>query len=258
MTRAPQALALTALPGIGEVLPGADLGRIIADRLLACGPAPKSGTVIVVAQKIISKAENRYVLLDKVVPSQRALELAQLTGKDPALVEVVLSESTEVVRAAVNTLIVRHKLGYVVANAGIDQSNVRSPDGHTACLLLPADPQASALGLRRALAKVFDPAPAVIISDSFGRPWRHGVVNVALGSSGLPALIDRRGEFDRYGRRMNVTQVALADALAAAAGIVMGEGDEGTPVVLVTGGRWTAPENGALDLVRPASEDLFR
>jgi coenzyme F420-0:L-glutamate ligase/coenzyme F420-1:gamma-L-glutamate ligase len=155
-------------------------------------------------------------------------------------------------------LIVRHRLGYVVANAGIDQSNVLSPDGRRACLLLPVDPDASAARIRAALARQFDAAPAVIISDSFGRPWRRGVVNVALGSAGLPALIDRRGETDRYGRRLNVTEVAFADAIAAAAGLAMGEGAEGTPVVVVTGLQWTAKEIGAGHLVRPLAEDLFQ
>jgi len=213
---------------------------------------------LVVAQKVVSKAEGRLVYLEEVEPSVRAREIALATGKNATLVELVLRESTDVLRMAPNTLITRHRLGYVVANAGIDQSNVRHLGGRETCLLLPVDPQASAQRLREQLATTFDPPPAVIVSDSFGRPWRRGVVNVALGSSGLPALVDRRGEEDRYGRRLNVTEVAVADALAAAAGLVMGEAAEGTPIVLITGIMWTAPECGALDLIRPLEQDLFR
>jgi len=254
----PRSLTLTALHGIGEVEPGADLPEIIAQALESSGAPVPAGSVLVVAQKIVSKSEGRFVMLDDVQPSARAREIAKATGKDPALVEVVLRESSDVVRIAPNTLIVRHRLGYVVANAGIDQSNVRCANGRPACLLLPVDPDASALRIREALAMLINPAPAVIVSDSFGRPWRRGVVNVALGSSGLPALLDRRGELDCYGRRLNVTEVALADALAAAAGVVMGEASEGTPVVLISGGMWSAPERGATSLVRPLEEDLFR
>lgn len=258
MTPSAGSLAIRALPGIGDIVPGTDLGRVIADAMSGSGFARAGNPVVVVAQKIVSKAENRYVFLDAVVPTSEAIEIAKATGKEPALVEAVLQESMGVVRTAANTLIVRHRLGYVVANAGIDQSNVQSPDGRRACLLLPIDPDASAVRIRNALAQHFDPAPAVIISDSFGRPWRRGVVNVALGSAGLPALIDRRGEKDRYGRRLNVTEVAFADALAAAAGLVMGEGAESTPVVVVTGAIWNAREVSALSLVRPQSEDLFK
>ena len=253
-----QRLMLAALPGIGEIRPGTDLAGLIVGALKASGAPVVKQSVVVVAQKIVSKAEGRLVVLDDVVPSARAVELAAATGKSPALVEVVLRESSEVLRVGPNVLIVRHRLGYVLANAGIDQSNVRGTDARPVCLLLPLDPEASARRIRQGLGAFFDSAPAVIVSDSFGRPWRRGVVNVALGSSGLPALVDRRGEPDRYGRRLRATEVAMADAFAAAAGLVMGEADEGTPVVLISGASWSAPELGATSLIRPLGEDLFR
>jgi coenzyme F420-0:L-glutamate ligase/coenzyme F420-1:gamma-L-glutamate ligase len=252
-----RSLVVEAVPGIEEIEAGMDLGAVIGNALVRSDMIVPAGAVVVVAQKIVSKAEGRLIDLDDIVPSARALELAAVTGKSAALVEMVLRESTEVLRAVPNVLIVRHRLGYVVANAGIDQSNVRHEDKEV-CLLLPVDPERSAAAIRVALGNRFDSAPAVIVSDSFGRPWRRGVVNVALGSAGLPALIDRRGEVDRYGRPLHSTDVALADALAAAAGIVMGEAAESMPVVLISGVDWSAPEQGALGLVRPLDEDLFR
>ena len=253
-----RSLTVTAVPGFGEIECGADLPRMISRALQASGAAMTEKSVIVVAQKIVSKAEGRMVSLEDVELSARAIELAAVSGKQAALVEMVLRESSEVLRVRPEVLIVRHRLGYVLANAGIDQSNVFAADGRPACLLLPLDPEASARRIRLTLAQFFDPAPAVIVSDSFGRPWRRGVVNVALGCSGLPALVDCRGKTDRHGRPLRVTEVALADALAAAAGLVMGEADEGTPVVLISGAAWSAPECGAGSLIRPLEEDLFR
>lgn len=250
-------LTLTALPGIGEVAPGDDLAAFLGAAIgrLALPPdrAARGTDVLVVAQKVVSKAEGRYRSLERVTPSARAAELAALTGKDPRLVELVLSESTAVLRAVPNVLIVRHRLGYVMANAGIDRSNVGGTDR---VLLLPYDPDASAAALRRSLlARGFD--VGVIISDSFGRPWRRGVTNVALGAAGVPALLDRRGQSDRAGRRLQVTEVALADQLAAAAGLLMGEAAEGLPAVLASGLGWVAPASPASRLIRPLAEDLF-
>jgi coenzyme F420-0:L-glutamate ligase/coenzyme F420-1:gamma-L-glutamate ligase len=252
-----QRIAIQALPGIGEITASSDLSLIISDALRRSAAVVDSSSVIVIAQKIVSKSEGRQVFLDEITPSPSAMSLAALTRKDPALVEMILQESTEVVRARANVLIVRHRLGYVVANAGIDQSNVDG-GGRPACLLLPQDPTSSAGTIRNGLARRLGISPAVIIADSFGRPWRRGVVSVALASSGLPALLDRRGHLDLHGRALQVTEVALADALAAAAGVVMGEGNEGTPVALITGGDWSAAEVDAQTLVRPLSEDLFR
>jgi coenzyme F420-0:L-glutamate ligase / coenzyme F420-1:gamma-L-glutamate ligase len=256
-----QTLTLTALSGIGEIAPGEDLAEILGAALgRLCGPArtddlPRPAGVLVVAQKAVSKAEGRYVLLDTVAVSPRAAELATLTRKDARLVELVLSESVEVLRAKPQVLIVRHKLGYVMANAGIDRSNV---GGHERVLLLPRDPDASAAALRSALEARYHIDAAVIVSDSFGRPWRKGVTNVALGAAGLPSLIDRRGERDRHGRRLEVTEVALADQLASAAGLLMGEGAEGLPAVWISGMAWGAPPLPARSLIRPIAEDLFR
>jgi coenzyme F420-0:L-glutamate ligase/coenzyme F420-1:gamma-L-glutamate ligase len=252
-------VSFTALPGIGEVAPGADLAAIAADALVRAGTTIRPRDVLVVAQKIVSKAEDRHVRLASVVPSARALQLAAATGKDPRLVQLVLDESSEVLRVARNVLIVRHRRGFVMANAGIDRSNVGpAAAGDERVLLLPVDPDASASRLRDALHVRFGVAPGVIVSDSFGRPWRNGTTNVALGSAGLPSLLDRRGELDRDGRMLEVTQVACADALAAGAGLVMGEGAEGTPMVLVHGWSANGLARDASALIRPVAEDLFR
>lgn len=253
-------LTLTALPGIGEIEPGDDLAAILGRALSTLDVPPRRErvsqpqSVLVVAQKIVSKAEGRYVRLDSVKVSPRAAELAALTRKDPRVVELILGESVEVLRAKPDVLIVRHRLGYVMANAGIDRSNV----GNDRVLLLPVDPDASADVLASALLERYALHVGVIICDSFGRPWRKGVTNVALGAAGVPALLDRRGEPDRNGRRLEVTEIALADQLASAAGLLMGEGAEGRPAVLIRGLTLTAPAVPALRLVRPLAEDLFR
>lgn len=252
-------LSIAALPGIGEVQPGDDLAAIVDAALRRARKVATDGDIVVVAQKIVSKAEGRTVDLRRVEPSARAVSLAATTGKDARFVELVLSEAAEVLRAAPGVLIVRHRLGHVMANAGIDRSNV--PPGRAGCepvLLLPRDPDASASALRATLGARLKVDLAVVVSDSFGRPWRLGTTNVALGAAGLAALVDRRGEADRQGRRLEVTQVAVADAIAAAAGLAMGEGDEGTPVVLVRGWRSAAPQRPASALLRPVAEDLFR
>lgn len=261
-----------------EIEPGADLAALILAALEARSLALGAQDVVVVAQKVVSKAEGRLVELDSVVPSAEARRLAAVTGKDPRMVEIILGEAEEIVRAVPNVLIVRHRLGFVMANAGVDRSNVPragatavsgvptvsglpgvpSVPARERALLLPRDPAASAAALRRRLMERFGVPIAVIVSDSFGRPWRRGVTNVALGSAGLPALIDRRGERDRDGRTLEMTEVAFADAIAAAAGLVMGEGAEGTPVVLARGLEWGAPEREASALLRPKAEDLFR
>jgi len=259
-----RALTVTGLRDLPEVHPGSDLAALIAAALAAMHVALESGDILVVAQKIVSKAEGRIVDLSGVVPGERARELAAIVRKDPRLVELVLSESTEVLRARPEILIVRHRLGFVMANAGIDRSNVTPGAGAEPVLLLPTDPDGSAEGLRAALARRCAVAPGVIISDSFGRPWRRGVVNVALGAAGIPALLDRRGEPDRAGRRLEVTEVALGDALAAAAGLVMGEAAEGIPAALIRGFAATATAGhaaaacAARALIRPLEEDLFR
>ena len=243
------------LDTIGEVRPGSDLIDILSEALVAAGLSVSGVDVLVVTQKIVSKAEDRYVALDDVIPSEEAMRLAKVTRKDPRLAELVLAESTAVVRAAPNLLITRHRCGYVMANAGIDRSNTGGGDR---VLLLPKDADASAERLRQGLGLGFGSLPAVVISDTFGRPWRYGVVNVALGASGLPSLIDKRGEADRDGRPLEVTQIALADMIASAAGLAMGEGAEGIPAALIRGAIWPAGSLPASALLRPLSEDLFQ
>jgi coenzyme F420-0:L-glutamate ligase/coenzyme F420-1:gamma-L-glutamate ligase len=245
------------LPAIGEVQPGDDLAQILAGAVRAAGIEPVASDVLVVTQKIVSKAEGRFVALASVTPGDEALELAEVTRKDPRLVELVLAESQNVVRAVPHVLITRHRSGHVMANAGIDRSNIGPGEGERA-LLLPVDADASAERLRAALAKIWAEPPAILISDSFGRPWRHGVTCVAIGASGLPSLIDRRGDVDRDGRVLEVTQIALGDMIATAAGLATGEGAEGVPAALVRGFGWTAQARPAAALVRPPEEDLFR
>lgn len=250
-------ICLMPVEDLPEIRAGVDIAALVAGRLRACGVSLAGDDVVVIAQKIVSKAEGRQVDLREVIVSERARGLAAATGKDPRLVEVVLAESTEVIRTRPGVLIVRHKLGFVMAQAGVDRSNV--PGDHSA-LLLPLDPDASAQRLMRQLSDEFglQAGPAVVISDSFGRPWRVGTTNVAIGVAGCAALIDRRGEADRSGRRLEVTQVAWADAIAAAAGLLMGEGNEGIPAVVVRGLPAATRAGRASDLVRPMAEDLFR
>jgi coenzyme F420-0:L-glutamate ligase / coenzyme F420-1:gamma-L-glutamate ligase len=251
-------LTLTALTGIKLVEPGDDLGAIAVAAFAANRIVPEPGDVLVVAQKIASKAEGRYVDVTTVEPSERAIALAAEVDKDPRFVEVVLSESKRVVRHRPGLLIVEHRLGFVMANAGIDHSNLPTQAGGERVLLLPEDPDGSALALRKELVGIFGTDIAVIISDSFGRAWRKGTVGVALGAAGLPALIDMRGHPDLFGRELLVTETGFADEIAAAAGLLMGQADEAVPMVLVRGLGWSAPEVPAAALIRPAEHDLFQ
>jgi coenzyme F420-0:L-glutamate ligase/coenzyme F420-1:gamma-L-glutamate ligase len=218
----------------------------------------RGGDVIVVAQKIVSKAEGCTVDLATVTPSAEATKLAAEVDKDPRLVEVILSESTRVVRSRPNLIIVQHRLGFVMANAGVDQSNVASADGVHRVLLLPRDPDASAGALRLALQQRYDVPIGVVISDSFGRAWRRGTCGIAIGAAGLPSLIDLRGQPDLFGRTLEVSIIGFADEIAAAASLLQGQAAEAQPVVLVRGLNWSAPSAPAADLVRPLEEDLFR
>lgn len=258
----PGILSFLPVAGLPEVLPGDDLIAVL-DRALGntSNPQLQDGDVIVVAQKIISKAENRYVDLASIEPGAEARALAQRCHKDPRLVELVLRESTEVLRVAPNVLIVRHRLGFVVANAAIDQSNLpQSGERGERALLLPAHPDAAAQALREGLEKRYGLKLAVLISDSFGRAWRMGVCGVCIGCSGLDPLVDLRGASDRSGRPLQVTQIAVADQLCATATLVCGEAAEGRPVVIVRGvpAAYLVTSRGASELVRPLAQDLFR
>ena len=252
------ALTLTAIPDLPLVEPGDDLAAILIDGLARAGIAPAARDVLVVAQKVVSKAENRYVDLGAVTPSDRARDLARAVDKDPRLVEVILSESEAVVAHKPGVLVVAHRLGFVLANAGIDRSNVRSEPGAERVLLLPEDPDASAAALKARLDAHFKTELAVIVSDSLGRAWRNGVTGIALGAAGLPALRDMIGRKDLFGRTLDVTQTGFADDIAAAASLVMGQADEGLPAVLLRGLAWHEPASDARALLRPKDEDLFR
>jgi len=251
-------LTLTALPGIPEVAPGANLVELLCAAVERTGKSIESGDVLVLAQKIVSKAEGRLVRLAEVAPSSRALELARVVEKDPRLVELMLRESREVLRAKTGVLIVEHRLGFVMASAGIDQSNVAGAPGEEVALLLPKDPDASAQRIRHALFDRCKADVGVLINDSFGRAWRNGVTGVAVGVAGMPPLVDLRGLQDREGRSLRVTQVAAADELAAAASLLMGQADESYPAVLARGFPYARREGSVRELVRPRVEDLFR
>jgi coenzyme F420-0:L-glutamate ligase / coenzyme F420-1:gamma-L-glutamate ligase len=252
------AVELLAVPGLPVIKPGDDLANLIAEGLTRADMQPRANDVLAVAQKIVSKAEGRSVELATVKPSARAVALAEEVKKDPRLVELILSESVRIVRSRPNVLIVEHRLGFVMANAGVDQSNVGPTDGIERALLLPIDPDGSAEILRAQLSNRFGVPLAVIVNDSFGRAWRRGIVGVALGAAGLPSLLDMRGRADLFGRELKVTQTGFADEIAAAASLLMGQGHEGLPVVLVRGLRWSAPPAPAAALIRAPLEDLFR
>jgi coenzyme F420-0:L-glutamate ligase / coenzyme F420-1:gamma-L-glutamate ligase len=251
-----QALELVALAGMPMVREGDDIAALIIAALDR--RALRDGDVLVVAQKIVSKAEGRTVDLATVEPSAEAVELAREVGKDPRLVEAVLRESTRVVRSRPNLIIVQHRLGFVMANAGVDQSNVAPADGVHRVLLLPRDPDASAEALRTKLQQRFNATIGVVISDSFGRAWRRGTCGIAIGAAGLPSLIDLRGQPDLFDRTLEVSVIGYADEIAAAASLLQGQAAEAQPVVLVRGLRWSAPLAPAAELIRPPQEDLFR
>lgn len=251
-------MTYTAVPDLPLVEPGDDLVEMIVGGVRRAGIVVAEGDIFVLAQKIVSKSEGRYVDLGSVVPSARALELAKTVGKDPRHIEVVLSESTDVVRCRQNVMIVEHRLGFVMANAGIDESNIEHAADTPRVLLLPEDPDASCERLKQGFERAFGCRVGVLMNDSFGRPWRNGVVGVAIGSAGVPSLHDMIGAPDLFGRAMRVTEIAVADELAAAASLVMGQGDESQPVVHISGFKSRAPVNPVSSLVRPREKDMFR
>ena len=249
----PTELRIVSVPGLPEVTAGADLGALIVDALSASGFALETGDIVVVAQKVVSKAEGAVVALADVAPSARAREWASAHGGDPAVIEVVLRESRRLVRMERGIIISETHHGFICANAGVDASNV--PSGHVT--VLPRDPDASANELQRTLSERAGCTLGVIVSDTFGRPWREGVVNVALGVAGLRPLLDYRGTRDRFGHLLHSTVIAVADEIAGAAELVMGK-TAGMPVVVVRGAAaWIGEGTGAM-LLRPPSMDLFR
>ena len=253
-------LTLTPLPGLPLISPGDDLASLIIHALDRANLVLLDGDILVLAQKIVSKAEGRLVDLSLVTPSPQALELAECTAKDPRLVEVILRESRQVLRTRPGVIIVEHRLGFVCASAGVDHSNVHGASGRPEdwVLMLPEDPDASASALRQRLQAASGAHLGVLIIDSHGRAWRMGTVGVAIGVSGLPGLVDLRGWADLFGFRLQITQVGIADELAAAASLVMGQAAEGTPVVHVRGFPYSLREASLGELLRPRDQDLFR
>jgi coenzyme F420-0:L-glutamate ligase/coenzyme F420-1:gamma-L-glutamate ligase len=249
-------ISLQALSGLGRIGPGDDLAAMIIS--VAYGQLSLlPSDVVVIAQKIVSKSENRFVRLSGVTPSARAKQLAETARKDPRLVELILSESRQVLRCVPGLIIVEDRRGLVLANAGIDASNV-GPDSADTVLLLPEDPDATAASLAARFSAAAGGPVAVIINDSIGRAWRNGTVGTAIGASGLAACLDLRGTPDLFGRVLQATEIGLADELAAAASVLMGQAAEGRPVVIIRGAPGGGRAGTARDLQRPPAADLFR
>jgi len=238
-----------------------DLAEEICHAIDRAGEALQHGDVVVIAQKIVSKREGRTVSLSSVGAGEEALRIAEETSREPAMVQLILDESSELLRATAAAIVARHRTGHVLANAGIDASNVEGGD-KGAVLLWPVDPDASARAIRVEIARIAGVTPAVVIADSMGRAWRIGTVGTAIGCAGVTVIEDRRGTGrDLFGRVLQATQIAIADSIAAAAALAMGEGDEGTPVAIVRGAaQWVEEEDGpgAVSGLRPLHQDMFR
>lgn len=245
-----------AVPGLPLVRAGDDLGALIVDCLRDTGEKIRDGDIIVIAQKLVSKAEGRHRRLSEVQASEQAVELARATEKEPAMVQLVLDESRSILRHRPGVIIAEHKLGMVLANAGIDRSNVEQD--RDVVLLFPEDPDASAAALKRQLDDAFGCALGIVIADSVGRAWRMGTIGMAIGCAGLEALVNLRGREDMFGRVLEVSEHAVADAVAAAAELALGEADEATPVAVVRGlGAGHSTQDSRV-LLRPPAEDMFR
>ena len=257
-THSSTSLSLTALSGIPLVRPGDDLVEYILKGLRSERLYLTDGDILVIAQKVVSKAEGRYVRLDNVQPSTRAQKLAEAAGKDPRMVELILSESREILRYRPGVIIVVNRQGLVLANAGIDHSNVERDGDVEQVLLLPADPDASAACICSDLREQTQVSVAVIINDSIGRAWRNGTTGTAIGVAGLPALLDLRGHPDLFGEPLRVSEEAVADELAAAASLLQSQAAEGRPVVLIRGYAPSTVPSPASSLIRPKAKDLFR
>ncbi len=252
-------LTLTPLLNIPLVKRGDDLAALFVAALAREGLVLEPGDILVVAQKIVSKAEGRFVNLSAVSPSREAVDLAQQVNKDARLMELVIQESKRILRSRPGTIIVEHRLGFVCANAGIDHSNVNGQvEGEEWMLLLPENPDASAQELRLRIEEMCEVQLGILIIDSHGRAWRMGTAGVAIGLSGMPGLVDLRGEQDLFGNTLRITQVGAADELASAASLVMGQAAEGTPLVHVRGFPYELREGRLSELIRPEEQDLFR
>ena len=251
-------LQLFALRNFPLVKPGDNLAVQISQSLTDNQLTLQDGDIVVLAQKIVSKAENRYRALKDITPREEAIKLAQETGKDPRAVELVLQESSRVLRYRYGSIVVEHKLGFVHANAGIDQSNLPDNADSEIALLLPEDSDASANALRNALQKKYGVNIGVVINDSFGRAWRLGTVGISIGIAGFDPLLDLRGQPDLFGRKLEITQVGLGDEIAAAASLLMGQAGEGVPVVILRGLQLPEADGSVQTLLRKPDEDMFR
>ncbi|MEA1976285.1 MAG: coenzyme F420-0:L-glutamate ligase [Chloroflexota bacterium] len=251
-------LIFTALPDIPFIRPGDDLVAITLAGLSAAGVTLRDGDVIVVGQKIISKAEGRFVDLKQISPSSEADALADETGKDPRMVELILRESVEILRKREGLIIVEHKLGFVCANAGIDLSNVMNEEGGEWGLLLPEDPERSARELRAGLQTASEAEIGVLINDSHGRSWRMGTVGVCIGVAWFPVVVDLRGQKDLFGYTLRSTVIGLADEIAAGASALMGQAQEKLPVIHVRGLPYPLREGSLSEILREKELDLFR
>lgn len=253
-------LILSPVVGIPIIQPGSNLLEIILECMSNCDLSLQNNDVLVIAQKIISKAEGRFVNLLDVTPSNRAQQLAVEIEKDPRLVELILRESREVLRTRPGTIIVEHKLGFVCANAGIDHSNVGPIESQSEewVLLLPENPDQSAAKLRKEIFELVGVNVGILIIDSHGRAWRLGIVGTTIGLAGVPGLVDLRGFPDLFGMELRITQIAAADELAAAASLMMGQAAEGNPVIHVRGFPYALRESSLSELLRPHEIDLFR
>ncbi len=251
-------LQLIPVPNIPLIAPQTDLGLVISQTLAQNEQTLQEGDILLLAQKIISKVEDCLVRLSEVRPSAKALELAEITLKDPREIEIILWDTAEIIRARPNLLIVEHKNGFISANAGLDHSNV-APDDDEIRLRLPLKPDTSAAQIRARLAELTGQRPPVLIIDSHNRPWRVGVTGVTIGVAGLKPILDLRGRPDLFGRLLRHTEVNVADQLAAAASLVMGQADEACPVVIARGLAYEADEGArARDILREKTMDLFR
>jgi coenzyme F420-0:L-glutamate ligase/coenzyme F420-1:gamma-L-glutamate ligase len=249
-------LRVSPLEGVPTVKPGDNLVEICQRSLLDSKIELQDGDILVLAQKIVSKAENRFKKLADVTISKDAVDLEHETAKDPALIQLILDESREILRVREGLIIVEHKLGFVCANAGIDQSNVDREEGWV--LLLPENPDRSAAEIRNELQESTGAQLGILIIDSHGRAWRNGVAGIAIGLAGMPALADQRGLPDLSGRSLGITTVGVADELAAAASLMMGQANEGTPIVHVRGFPYGLREGSLTELLREKQDDLFR
>lgn len=259
MPQSPPSLILTALSGFPLIQPGDDLSVLIAEMLEANEVRLQDADILVLAQKIISKSEGRLIDLSTVNPSALAIEYAKILDKDARFIQTVLGESDEILRVAPNALVVVHKLGFVISNAGVDQSNVDHGDDESGkVLLLPENPDRSAKLLKAELDRMFGVNIGVVINDSTGRPWRRGVTGMALGAAGVPSLRRLAGHRDLFGRPLRFTDHAAADEIASAASLLMGQADEGLPIVHIRGLRYTEAEVPVKDMIRPKHEDVFR